>query len=300
MSIIENAARRLEQTRQSPSVRQEARTGEPGKQAQAKLSNLTKASIGPSVRNGAAPTHPKQHVEIDLERLHQMGMVVSNGERTAVAEEFRVIKRPLLRTAAGMGTKVAGSPHNPSNLIMVTSSLPSEGKTFCAINLAMSIATEKDYTVLLVDADVARPSIPKALGISAEIGMMDILCGESSDIGDTIIHTNIPSLSLITAGKGNRHSTELLASQDMATMAAELARRYPDRIVIFDSPPLLATTEAQVLAMHMGQIVVVVEAERTTQRQLQEALRHLNGCPNVSLLYNKARRFSTETAYGYY
>lgn len=300
MSIIENAARRLEQVKQSPSVRTDARAGEPAKQTPARLPNLANANAQPAGQASAAPTPPKHHVEIDLERLQQMGMVVSNGERSAVAEEFRVIKRPLLRTAAGLASRSAGNPRNPPNLIMVTSSLPGEGKTFCAINLAMSIATEKDYTVLLVDADVARPSIPKALGISAEIGMMDILCGERKDIADVLVHTNVPSLSLITAGKGHRYTTELLASQDMATMVAELARRYPDRIVIFDSPPLLATTEAQVLAMHMGQIVVVVEAERTTQSQLQEALRHLDGCPNVSLLYNKARRFSTETAYGYY
>lgn len=175
-----------------------------------------------------------------------------------------------------------------------------EGKTFCAINLAMSIATEKDHTALLVDADVARPSILKMLGIHADIGIMDVLRDESIDIADAIVHTNVPSLSIIPAGKGDRYTTELLASQGMAAIVAELAKRYPDRIVIFDSPPLLATTEAQVLAMHMGQVVVVVEAERTTQNQLNEALRLLDGCPNASLLYNKARRFSTEMTYGYY
>jgi protein-tyrosine kinase len=334
MSIIENAARRLEQTQRatgpvansvsgpasSPASSPAAPTGTSiNSHARAESVQVNDAH-GQALRDEAAPVRapevhtniaqlprpgdfevgqPKKFARIDLDRMHEKGMVVSNGERTSVAEEFRVIKRPLLR--AVMPTRPpALEEGNPSNLIMVTSSLPKEGKTFCAINLAMSIATEKDYTVLLVDADVARPSVLKTLGIQADTGLMDLLQNPGMDVADTIIHTNIPSLSIIPAGKSSRHATELLASHDMARLVQELARRYPDRIVIFDSPPLLATTEAQVLANHMGQVVLVVEAERTTHKQLKEALSLLDGRDNVNLLYNKARSFATEAKYGYY
>jgi protein-tyrosine kinase len=329
MSIIENAARRLEQTQRaagpaahvtgpnaghvataSPSINPHARA-EPAHandvNGQALRDEATsykapdaQSNIAQLPRPGDFEIgQPKKFARIDLDRMHEKGMVVSNGERTTVAEEFRVIKRPLLR--AVMPTRPpALEEGNPPNLIMVTSSLPKEGKTFCAINLAMSIATEKDYTVLLVDADVARPSVLKSLGIQADVGLMDLLQNPAMDVADTIIHTNIPSLSIIPAGKSSRHATELLASHDMARLVQELSRRYPDRIVIFDSPPLLATTEAQVLANHMGQVVLVVEAERTTHKQLKEALSLLDGRDNVNLLYNKARSFATEAKYGYY
>jgi protein-tyrosine kinase len=315
MSIIENAARRLEQTQRAATAAKAASA--PGAGTSARIESI---AAHEAVHQEAAPPRahdsqgnvaqltrpssfeigqPKLFAKIDLDRMHEKGMVVSNGERTSVAEEFRVIKRPLLR--AVMPTRMPEVEEgNPSNLIMVTSSLPKEGKTFCAINLAMSIATEKDYTVLLVDADVARPSVLKTLGIQAEKGLMELLQNPEMDVSETILHTNIPSLSIIPAGRSSRHATELLASQHMASLVHELARRYPDRIVIFDSPPLLATTEAQVLASHMGQVVLVVEAERTTQKQLKEALSLLDGCSNVNLLYNKARLFATEAKYGYY
>jgi len=240
---------------------------------------------------------PKRYAEIDLARLRSLGMVASDGERSLVADEFRLVKRPLLRRAAGPREDDRTAP---ANLLMVTSSLPREGKTYTAINLAMSIAMERDHTVLLVDADVARPSVFRTLGVQADIGLTDLLDDDALDVADAIVHTNVPSLSLIGAGRHTRYTTELLASRSMVRLLAGIARRYPDRIVIFDSPPVLATTEAQALAHHMGQIVMVVEAERTTQSQLKEALRLVGDARNVSLLYNKARPFASETRYGHY
>ncbi|MDQ1811949.1 XrtA-associated tyrosine autokinase [Massilia sp. CCM 9210] len=242
------------------------------------------------------PAEPARDVDINLARLHQMGMVTHDGGRTSVAEDFRIIKRPLLRNARAA---VSGGVRH-GNLIVVTSALPGEGKTYCAINLAMSIAMEKDHTVLLIDADVARPSVLRVLGLAPGLGLMDILLGNDLSLSEVILKTNIPTLSLLPAGRNNKHATELLASHAMSKLLSEIASRYPDRIVIFDSPPLLLTTEAGVLASQMGQVVMVVESETTTQRQVKEALARLDNCARVDLICNKARAFPGEHYHGYY
>jgi protein-tyrosine kinase len=235
-------------------------------------------------------------VDINLARLHQMGMVTHDGGRTPAAEDFRIIKRPLLRSAGD----AVGQGRKNGNLIVVTSALPGEGKTFCAINLAMSIAMEKDHTVLLVDADVARPSVLKVLGLPNTAGLMDVLLSERRALSDVILKTNIAGLSILPAGRSNKHATELLASQSMSLLLDDIAGRYPDRIVVFDSPPLLLTTEATVLAGQMGQVVLVVESETTTQRAVKEALRRLDHCTSVNLICNKTRAFPGDDYYGYY
>ncbi|MYN09192.1 XrtA-associated tyrosine autokinase [Pseudoduganella aquatica] len=243
-----------------------------------------------------SPARGQRHVELDLERLAQMGMVTHEGGRTPAAEDFRIIKRPLLRNVRGDSPSAIRN----GNLIVVTSALPGEGKTYCAINLAMSIAMERDITVLLVDADVARPSVLKVLGLGAEAGLMDILINDELELADVILKTNVPALSILPAGRSNRHATELLASRSMSTLLSEISNRYADRIVIFDSPPLLITTEASVLAAQMGQVVLVVEAEATTQNAVREALRLLDSCKHIDLIYNKIKAFPGTEYYGYY
>ena len=244
----------------------------------------------------APPATAGQHREINLERLQQLGMVTHDGGRSSVAEDFRIIKRPLLRAARASGT--AAIEHG--NLIVVTSALPGEGKTYCAVNLAISIAMEMDITVLLVDADVARPSVLKVLGLPAAPGLMDILQDDSLLLSDVILRTNVATLSILPAGHSTKHATELLASQAMSALLADIASRYADRIVIFDSPPLLMTTEAPVLAGQMGQVVVVVEAETTTQNAVKEALRQIESCRHVNLIYNKTKAYPGSDYYGYY
>jgi protein-tyrosine kinase len=249
----------------------------------------------------AAPAKPRKQstrkVDLDLNRMRDMGMVTAAGGRTLLVEDFRIIKRPLLKRA--FAERAPGE--TPGNLIMITSSLPGEGKTYCAINLAMSIAMELDHTVLLVDADVARPSILRTLGLPAQRGLMDILLDDKIDLSDVMLRTNVDTLSILPAGTSTARATELLASQAMSSFVTEIANRYPDRIVIFDSPPLLLTSEAHVLATHMGQIVLVVEAETTTQHAVKESLRQLEGCSNVNIIYNKTREFpGIEETYDYH
>ena len=258
-------------------------------------------SVEPVVVAEAAPAKPRKtstrKVELDLNRMRDMGMVTAAGGRTLLVEDFRIIKRPLIKRA--FAEPDLGQP--PGNLIMITSSVPGEGKTYCAINLAMSIAMELDHTVLLIDADVARPSVLRTLGLPAQRGLMDILLDDKIDLADVMLRTNVDTLSLLPAGTSTPRATELLASQTMKAFVYEIANRYPDRIVIFDSPPLLLTSEAHVLATHMGQIVLVVESETTTQHAVKESLRQLEGCSNVNLIYNKTREFpGIEETYDYH
>jgi protein-tyrosine kinase len=254
-----------------------------------------------ALANGAQPAMepPRRSarvIELDLARMNDAGLVTAAGGRTNLVEDFRNIKRPLIKRAFAARKASA----NPGNLIMITSSLPGEGKTFTSINLAMSIAMELDHTVLLVDADVARPSVLRTLGLPAQRGLMDILLDDQLDMADVMLRTNVNTLSILPAGTSNPRATELLASHAMKALVLEIADRYPDRIVIFDSPPLLLTSEAHVLASHMGQIVVVVESEKTTQHAVKEALRQLEGCSNVNLVYNKSRELGSSSKYDYH
>ena len=256
------------------------------------------APYGPDGAGGgdaaAAAAHPRYRA-LNLDRLQEQGMLTHDGGRSAVAEDFRIIKRPLLRQARASGADAI----RHGNLIVVTSAMPGEGKTYCAVNLAMSIAMEMDMTVLLVDADVARPSVLKVLGLPAEPGLMDVLLDERLEMADVILKTNVATLSILPAGRSNKHATELLASRAMSRMLSEIASRYADRIVVFDSPPLLITSEAHALVGQMGQVVMVVEAETTTQHAVKEALRQIESCEHINLIYNKTKGFPGNEYYGY-
>lgn len=294
VSIIEKAADKVEKEGESPVklVAEKPPTDfarEPGGGK-----NTRESGISQTLSPDGAPM-PKQGT-INLAKLRQLGIVTPDAEKTQIAEEFRLIKRPLIKNAFNQG---AGKVRN-GNLIMITSALAGEGKTFCAINLAMSIAMEMDHTVLLVDADVARPSIPSYLGLKAESGLLDVLLDDKLEVADVMIKTNVEKLSILTSGRKSKHATELLASQSMSDLLKEIAHRYSDRIVIFDSPPLLMTSEARVLATQMGQIVLVVAAEKTPQRVVKEALRQIESCDVVNLIYNQASSFPGGTYYGYY
>lgn len=234
---------------------------------------------------------------INLARLHRMGVVAPDAEKSQIAEEFRIIKRPLIANAFGQG---AARVRN-GNLIMITSSLPGEGKSFCAINLAISMAMEMDRTVLLIDADVAKPRIPEYLGIHADKGLLDVLQDKDLKLSDVLIKTDIAKLTVLPAGRTYKRATELLASAAMTRLIEDIGNRYPDRIILFDSPPLLATSESSVLATHMGQIVMVVEAERTSQEAVREALGHIQACEVVGMLLNKTTPTpGADYYYGYY
>ena len=278
VSIIENAANKLDGKRDSTAIENIA-----------PVDTITKSRVSNTETKLIKP----KRLALNFSKLRHYGIITPEDKKTTITEQFRVIKRPLLMNSFNKG---AGAIKN-GNLIMVSSSLAGEGKSFCAVNLAMSIAMEMDHTVLLVDADVARPMIPKILGLGTDKGLLDVLLDDKLDLSEVLIKTNIEKLSILTAGSQHPNANELLASQTMGLLLKELVHRYEDRIIIFDSPPLLLTSEARVMASQMGQIVLVVEAEKTTQQTVRETLRQIESCEAVNLVYNKAKSFSEQDSY---
>jgi receptor protein-tyrosine kinase len=297
MSIIEKAVDRLE--RQDRTAGGEGRTtpssGVSAPVPPAALDHafeLETPELAP-VRAEPARNRSSKEVSLDLDRLRGAGMLLPSDADSQLAEECRLVKRPLLVNAFEEAGAVARR-----NLVMVTSSMPGEGKTFVSLSLAMSMAAELDRTVLLVDGDVIRGSMTEILGQAGQEGLTDVLAADGRDVGEVMLRTDVPKLVLLPAGRTHPHSTELLASDAMLRLADELSARYSDRIVIFDSPPLLAASGATVLARLVGQILLVVEAERTAQSAVKESLRLLKGLPVTGILLNKARQ-RVWTGYGY-
>jgi len=299
-SLIEQAAQRLEQLRQagvmvpdlpapvppvSPAVTTVERAG-------LHSGRLTTAEIPSKI-----PSSQSQRIELDFEALAAANIVTPIAQRSLIADQFRVIKRPLISNAMGKG---AATPVH-ANLIMVTSAVAGEGKSFTSVNLAMSIAAELDNTVMLVDADVARPSLPRVLGVPEGPGLLDLLDG-STEMADVLLKTNIDKLTLLRSGTPHVRATEMLASDAMRQLLDDMARRYHDRIIIFDSPPLLLTTESRALAMNMGQIVMVVNAGETLQLDVQRALATIEACPLKMMVLNRTGADAHESSgfgYGY-
>ena len=183
---------------------------------------------------------------------------------------------------------------------MVASARPKEGKTFTAVNLAVSIATERDVTVLLVDADIMNPSVPSVLGIESGKGLVDVLADDKLDLSEVLIRTDLGNLSVLPAGSPHPAANELLASDKMARLVDDMAKRYSDRIIIFDAPPVLASSETSVLSLHVGQILFVVEAEQTPRRAVDSALELVSRCKNIRLVLNKTRSLSRTEQFGSY
>ncbi|MET3723408.1 AAA family ATPase [Sphingomonas trueperi] len=228
------------------------------------------------------PTVPdRPMVPIDRNRLAAAGMLVPGGPITPLAEEFRMVKRQLLLTARG----VAGVDADRARMILVCSAQPDEGKTFCAINLALSMAAEKDVEILLVDADFAKPDVSKRLGMGEGPGLLDALAGQI-DVEACIVDTDVPQLAILPAGTRSVSDTELLASDGARAMLDRLAAANPRRIVIFDSPPALAASPASVLALHVGQTMMVVRADRTSEEDIRAAVAALDGCEHIQLVLN--------------
>ena len=230
-------------------------------------------------------------------KLSIEGLITLDNPNPGTIAEFRRIKRPLIAKAFGKGED---NPIDRGHLIMVTSALPSEGKTNTAINLARSIAMERNYTVLLIDADAAMGSLSRMYSLRDQPGLTDLLLDNTLDPGDVMVRTDFPDLVVLPSGQSHHHTAELLASDEMEVLLNELASRYSDRILVFDTPPLLATAEAPLLAKHVGQVVVVVEADKTRQHVVQNALQELDQSKEIGLVLNKCRtKLHTHGDYGY-
>lgn len=243
---------------------------------------LRRAPETPAAPKAFAPVAPiaprfAPAAAIDRAMLGASGLLLPDSAPGMLGEEFRIAKRALLLEA---------ERNSRARLILVTSAQAHEGKTFCALNLALSIAAEPDRTVLLVDGDVAKPDILARLGVDPAPGLMDVLTDLSLDAERQIIATDIARLSLLPAGRRTNGDTEALASARTKSVLDGLLAADPNRIVIVDSPPVLATSAASTLALHAGQIAMIVRADRTSESELKDALALLSGCGTIQLLLN--------------
>ena len=260
------------------------------------------ADTPPPVVPGAAPLDPVAAPAmrapawtgpvqpIDRDALAQGGFLLPEGPVTVMSEEFRLLKRDLL-------AQLRDNPRG--NRILVCSPNSGEGKSFCAINLALSLAAEKDLEILLVDADFGSPSIPQSLGLNPGPGLMDALADPMIAIEDCIVRTDLPSLSVLSAGQRSNNDTEYLTSSRTQHLLARLTEGRPERVLIFDSPPLLGASPAAVLAGHAAIALLVVQADRTSESAVREAAALLKGGVQVRLLLNAAR-FTTGRHFGHY
>lgn len=271
----------------------EAASGEPAGAGAGAAHAPASDGIEPTPEQAGRRRLRAKFVKIDQAALAGRGIVMPEAKRNRTVEEFRLIKRMVL----AQRWDIQGTP---GNTIVVTSALPAEGKTTTAINLAMSITAEEDLRVVLVDADFIKPDALRQLGVSASTGLIDVLQDPSMDIGDVLLRTNIDKLSLIPAGQLHDRCTELLASARMDSLIKELSSRYEDRILIFDSPPILATTESVALTSHMGQVVFVVQAGRTKRESVNSALELIGERPNLGLVLNRATGGFGKTDFGAY
>jgi protein-tyrosine kinase len=299
MNIIERAGKRLGLTPAKSLVEKAAERFEA---AELGAVPARPDSVVATAARGAARLAPgvgkretRRQMTIDFDRLREQGFALPV-DQSALAEELRLIKRPLLSAAFAQGPTALEN----SNLIMVTSANPKEGKTFIAVNLALSMASEHDVHVLLIDADVANPSIPAVLGFDGDVGLIDAVSDTSIDLADVMIRTNIDNLIVLPAGRPRPGASELLASARMTRFVNDIAKRYADRIIIFDSPPVLARSEAMVLAQHVGQVVFVVEAERTSRTAVSEALGMIGKAKLGGVVLNKTPQIPLQEGFGYY
>jgi exopolysaccharide/PEP-CTERM locus tyrosine autokinase len=247
---------------------------------------------------GEDEQRPKQELSLDLAPLGFPGAAAgSKMQSELLAQQFRRIKRPVLNLGFGQQS----SDIENANVIMMASALPKSGKTFCSVNLAASIARERDLGAILVDADVLKPNITRAVGLQEKIGLIDFLLDPKIAIDDVLIATNLHDIYFVPAGRPHEEATELLASKRMQNFVSELSQRFRSRAIVMDTPPLLLTNEAHVLAEHAGQIILVVEAGSSTQDSVMQALEALHRDKPINVILNKARGASlaADGDYGY-
>lgn len=285
MGRIEDALRKLQSDRKLSGQHALVRASDMGRH-EAAVSRPT-VPAGKAVFEG-----PRHHVSLD--DLISAGLQAPADQAGAVASEFRRIKRPLIDNAFSS----IASDEGPMNVILVAGAMPGVGKSFCAMNLALSLSLERELNVLLLDADVIKPQVSKALGLGSAPGLIDLLYGDVADAAETLVHTDLNDIAVIPAGRSHSEATELLASGRMSQIVAELGSRYSDRIVVVDSPPLLLTSEAQALARQVGQIALVVESGVTTRQVLDQALEALPLDKAVNLILNKNEQWGSGHYYG--
>ena len=246
-----------------------------------------------SQQTGAGVALPHEAVPVARDRLRRLGLIDPDLGTGRLVEEFRIVKRQLLASAEAEADA-------KSRRILVTSPLPGDGKTFCATNLAITLAGERDLEVVLVDADFGKPSIMDQFGLGEREGLMDVLRSPMARVEDHVVKTDINGLYLLSAGKRSGSDAEYLASERTWEVLNRLTRGAPRRFIVFDSPPALAASPAAELAKHVGQVLLVARADRTARAALEDACDLLSGCDDIRLLLNDATFNATGRSFGQY
>lgn len=285
MSKIQEALRKLQQD-SSPKL-------DPNRAGFSAGKNRTDRSAIPIAHEKKNRTEGQKH-PVSQKELIAGGLLAPLDLATGVADEFRRIKRPILDNASRKGPDTL----HHQNVILVASAMPRAGKTFCAVNLAVSVSLERELNVLLIDADVAKPHISREFGMSGRPGLIDLLVGDSCDVSEYLLRTDLNDIQVLPAGKKHPQATELLASNRMTELISEVSERYPDRIILIDSPPLLITSEAPALAAQVGQIVLVVESGETTHQALAETMNLLDREKAINIILNKSHHSMKGGYYG--
>ena len=236
------------------------------------------------------------NITLNWAALEQNGYLTPTNQNLVKAEEFRIIKRPLLRAAFNVENRHKSIAH----VAMVTSPAPRDGKTFTSANLAVSVACERDLRVLLIDADIRNRGLSKIFGLTDRPGLMELLTKPDMNVASVLLRTDMPNLAVIPAGQPIAGATEIFASQAMARLARDIATRYSNRFIIIDAPPVLASSEPGVLAAHVGQVVMVVRANETSKRAIAEAVSLVNACPTVNFVLNQISLAAGPDRFGYY
>lgn len=298
MSLVERALRKLQETRQVPAP-QLSPSEYSQQRAAASVTDRHPAdevSRRPEqLRAVVRPARSGRIARIDKNALRSMELLPPVEVQRQIASQYQIVKRPLVAAAVGKPEQLLPN----GRIIMMTSALPGEGKTFTSINLALSMALERDVEVLLVDADVAKPHISRIFGLEQERGLLDLLSDGAVHPESLIVDTDVPGLALLSAGTRASDATELLASGRMEEVMRLLTEVDPRRIILLDSPPLLLSSEARALVACAGQIVVVVRAEITPQKAVLDALDALGEGHNVSLILNQSSSPPSGGYYGY-
>lgn len=252
------------------------------------------AVLDPPTDTGArVAVTAQRRIAIDFNLLRAQGELPEVGLERRFADYYREIKRPLVQAM------LAGDAHADSRVVIVTSALPGEGKSFTALNLALSVARERDVSVVLVDADAPKGHLSRTFGLQGAPGLLDALADESIDIDSLVVGTDIKGLEILPAGKAMEGSAELMASARMGQITMRLAR-HPRRLVLLDSAPLLASSEARALKQLPGKVLMVTRANRTPRQALLDAIALIDKTKLHGLVLNDSHAGSSDGYYTHY
>ena len=282
-----------ESLRRAPAPRAAAPAPQPMAAAPLAAAAVSEPAPAAAPQTAPAVAFSGPFMAVDRDHLRDGGLLVPEDPVTGLLEEFRIVKRELLADARADASGL-------SRRILVCSPHPGEGKTYCATNLAIALAAERDLEVLLVDADVVKPSVTQRFGIDAERGLMDALADPAIAPESLVIRTDIDGLFVLPAGTASSRDAEYLASARTGEVLDRLTRSAPNRILIFDTPPALAASPAAELAAHVGQALLVVRADETARAALEDAQQLLSACGDIKLLLNAARYSPTGRRFGTY